>query len=198
VTRGQAATGTRARALRRARAAQAPAEARRQVRKLQVDAALAAYYQAAEQAARIRAAASARAARVTAQAEAAAAAPDAEAARAVAELRALGEVNAEIARMCGISVAAVRKLAAAGRKDTGLGEARAAISDEASVPCVPDPASDKSPDGPGAEQRAGLAESERPRVLVSPRGRAQAVPGTGHGAGLAGSECVGAETRSAR
>lgn len=112
---GRASTGSRARALRRARAAQAPAEARRQLRQLRVEAALTAYYEAAESAARIRTAARARAARITGQAEKAAAVPDAQAARAIVELRALGEVNAEIARMCGISVAAVRKLAAAGR-----------------------------------------------------------------------------------
>ncbi len=46
---------------------------------------------------------------------------DAGAARAVAELRELGEVNAEIARMCGISVAEVRKLAAAGSGRAGPG-----------------------------------------------------------------------------
>lgn len=110
-----ASTGTRARALRRARAAQAPAEARRQARQLRVEAALAAYYEAAEQAARIRGAASARASRIVAQAETAAGVHDAEAARAVGQLRELGEVNAEIARSCGISVAAVRKLVAAAR-----------------------------------------------------------------------------------
>jgi hypothetical protein len=105
--------------MRRARAAQAPAEARRQARQARVEAALAAYYQASETAARIRAAARTRAARITKQAEDAAAVPDADAARAVAELRALGEVNADIARMCGISVAAVRTLAAAGKRDAG-------------------------------------------------------------------------------
>jgi len=97
-----------------------------------VEQALTAYYQAAEQAARIRAAAKARAARVSAQAEVAAAVPDAEAARAVAELRALGEVNAEIARLCGISVAAVRKLAAAGKQETGLAEPAVSGDAEAS------------------------------------------------------------------
>jgi hypothetical protein len=164
VTRGRAATGTRAKALRRARAAQAPAEARRQVRKLRVDEALALYYQAAEQAARIRAAARTRAARITAQADEAAATPDAEAASAVAELRALGEVNAEIARMCGISVAAVRRLAAAGRKDGGLAGTRSAASDDASPHSVPEPAPDGTQCVPGTDHAAGLAGSERARA----------------------------------
>jgi len=102
-----------------------------------VEAALAAYYQAAESAAGIRAAARTQAARITKQAENAAAAPDADAARAVAELRTLGEVNAEIARMCGISVAAVRKLAAAGKKDAECAEPVSAATGESSGPGVP-------------------------------------------------------------
>jgi hypothetical protein len=159
VTRDRTATGTRARALRRARTAQAPAEARRQARKLRAETALAKYFEAADQAARIRAAARTRAARITAQAEEAAAAPDAEAANAVAELRALGEVNAEIARMCGISVTAVRKLAAAGRKDAGLAEVRSAVSDGVGVSPGPDLASEGPPGVPGAEKAVFLADA---------------------------------------
>lgn len=135
MTAARARAGTRARALRRARAAQAPAEARRQVRQLRVQAALTAYYQAADQAGRIRRAASARAARIMAEAETAAAVHDAEAARAVAELRGLGEVNAEIARMCGISVPVVRKLVAAGK--AGSAAAEPGYAGDGSVPGVP-------------------------------------------------------------
>lgn len=111
----RASTGTRARASRRARAARAPVEARRQARQLKVEAALAAYYAAAEQAARVRDAAGARASKIVTQAEATAREHDAEAAHAVLQMRDLGEVNAEIARLCGISVAALRKLVALAR-----------------------------------------------------------------------------------
>jgi hypothetical protein len=85
------------------------------VRQLRGEAALAAYFEAAEQAGQIRRAAGARAARIVAEGERSAAVHDLAAARAVGELRELGEVNAEIARMCGISVPAVRRLVAAAR-----------------------------------------------------------------------------------
>lgn len=127
---------------------------------------MAAYFQAADEGARIRAAGMTRAARATAQAEAAAAAPDAEAARAVAELRALGEVNAEIARMCGISVAAVRKLAASGRKDAGVAEARSAVSGDASMRHVPEAGLGEAQDVPGSKNGAGLAKE---RAWAEPR-----------------------------
>lgn len=124
-------TGARARALRRARAAQAPAEARRQARQRGVEAALAAYFEAADQAERIRRTAAARAQRIIAAAELAAGDHDAAAGRAVWRLRELGEVNAEIARMCGTTVAKVRAMAARARANGGGAEPAGSTAPEA-------------------------------------------------------------------
>jgi DNA-directed RNA polymerase specialized sigma24 family protein len=129
----RATTGSRARALRRARAAQAPAEARRQARQRGVEAALAAYFEAADQAERIRRTAAARAQRILAGAELAAGVHDAEAGRAVWRLRELGEANAEIARMCGTTVAKVRAMAARARVSAGNGAAAGSSAPEAAT-----------------------------------------------------------------
>jgi hypothetical protein len=59
-------------------------------------------------------------------------------ARAVAGQRALGEVNAQIARMCGISVAAVHMLAAAGRKEADCACRRRARQQRQARRCPPD------------------------------------------------------------
>lgn len=109
------ASAARARALRRARAAAAPAEAERQARQRRVEAALAAYFEAADRAYRIRQAAAVRAARVVADAEDAAAPHDAGACQAIGQLRVLGLVNAQISGLCEISVPAVRVMAARAR-----------------------------------------------------------------------------------
>jgi hypothetical protein len=115
---GRAVTGApaaRARVLRRARAAAAPAEAERQSRQRRVEAALAAYFEAADGARRIREAARAKAEKILDAAEDAAAGHDAAACEAIGRLRALGEVNARIAALCGITVPAVRSMAARAR-----------------------------------------------------------------------------------
>jgi hypothetical protein len=113
----------RARALRRARAAAAPAEAERQARQRRVEAALAAYFEAADGARRIREAARAKAEKILDAAEDAAAGHDASACEAIGRLRALGEVNARIAALCGISVPAVRAMAARARSAPGASPA---------------------------------------------------------------------------
>jgi len=113
ITRG--AGSARAQALRRARAAAAAAEAERAARHKRVEAALAEYFEAASAAGRIRDAAKARADKVRAAAEEAAAGHDAAACAAIARLRELGQVNAQISALCGISVTAVRAMAGRGR-----------------------------------------------------------------------------------
>lgn len=129
----RATTGARARAQRRAREAQAPAQARRQARQRGVEAALAAYFEAADQAGRVRRTATARAQRILAAAEQAAGVHDAAAGRAVWRLRELGEVNAEIARMCGTTVAKVRAMAARARASADGAEVRGSGAPEIAV-----------------------------------------------------------------
>jgi len=129
----RASAGVRARALRRARAAQAPAQARRQARQRGVEAALAAYFEAADQAERIRRAAAARAQKILTAGEQAAAVHDATAGRAVWRLRELGEVNAEIARMCGTTVAKVRIMAARARAGADAAKAAGTTAPEATA-----------------------------------------------------------------
>jgi hypothetical protein len=106
------AAAVRAQALRRARAAAASGEAERQLRQRRVETALASYFEAADRAGKVRSAARARAAAILAAAEESAAGHDAAACAAVARLRELGEVNARIAGLCGISVPAVRAMVA--------------------------------------------------------------------------------------
>jgi hypothetical protein len=106
----------RASAVRQARAAVESAQTERVLRHKRIEAALADYFEAASAASRIRLAAEARAEKVLAAGDQAAAVHDRAACKAIAELRGLGEVNARIADMCGITVAAVRLMAAAGRQ----------------------------------------------------------------------------------
>jgi hypothetical protein len=96
-----------------------------------VEAALAAYFEAADQAERIRCAAAARAQRIISAAELAAGDHDAEAGRAVWRLRELGEVNADIARMCGTTVAKVRAMAGRARSNAGGAESAGSTAPEA-------------------------------------------------------------------
>lgn len=128
------ASAARARALRRARAAAAPAEAERQARQRRVEAALAAYFEAAGQAQRIREAAAARAARIMAGAEDAAGHHDAGACQAIGQLRALGLVNAQIAGLCEISVPAVRAMAGRSRSLAREGPPGSTASGQRAMP----------------------------------------------------------------
>lgn len=101
-----------------------------------MEAALAAYFEAADQAERIRRASAARAQKILDAAEQAAGVHDAEAGRAVWRLRELGEVNADIARMCGTTVAKVRTMAARARAGANAAETTGSIAPEAAA--VPD------------------------------------------------------------
>jgi hypothetical protein len=121
---GGVAGSARARAVRRAQAAAAAGAAERVIRQQRIEAALADYFEAAAMAGRIRETARARAAKVMAAAEQAAAVHDIAACAAIAALRSLGQVNARIAGMCGISVATVRTMAASGRARAPGGLAR--------------------------------------------------------------------------
>ena len=106
----------RARAVRQARAAAESTETERVLRHKRIEAALADYFEAAAAARKLREAAAARAEKAVAAGDQAAAVHDQAACTAIAELRGLGEVNARIADMCGITVAAVRLMAASGRQ----------------------------------------------------------------------------------
>lgn len=115
---------SRAAAARRAQAAKAERDQERREREKRIEAALTDYYQAVAEADRIRAAARAKAERLAADAELAAAEPDAAVRDAVRRLRELLGGSAEVARLCGISIATVREfLATAGStENTGGGD----------------------------------------------------------------------------
>jgi predicted phage gp36 major capsid-like protein len=103
---------SRAEAIRRAHEAKAQRDAARKQHEADIEAALADYYQAAEEANRIRSAARRRADATLADAERAATVPDMATRDAVRRLRNLLGGAAEVAELCGISAAAVRELLA--------------------------------------------------------------------------------------
>jgi predicted phage gp36 major capsid-like protein len=106
---------SRAEAIRRAHEAKAQRDAARKQHEADIEAALADYYQAAEEANRIRSAARRRADATLADAERAATAPDRATRDAVRRLRNLLGGAAEVAELCGIGAAAVRELLAKSR-----------------------------------------------------------------------------------
>jgi hypothetical protein len=101
-------SSARAAALRRAQAAKAARDAARLRREKDIEAALADYFEATDQAERIRAEARRKADRLRADAEQAAEAPRQAASAAVHRLRALVGTATEVASLCGISVGEVR------------------------------------------------------------------------------------------
>jgi hypothetical protein len=102
-------SSARAAALRRAQEAKAQRDAERIRRETQIEAALADYYQATAEAERIRSAARRKADQITAEAEQAAAMPQAVAREAVRRLKDLVGGTAEVAGLCSITTAVVRK-----------------------------------------------------------------------------------------
>lgn len=98
----------RAEALRRAQEAKAQRDAERAEREALIEAALADYYQATAEAERIRDAARVKADAVVAAGERSAADSVAAARDAVRRLRELLGGNAEVAQLCGITIATVR------------------------------------------------------------------------------------------
>jgi hypothetical protein len=116
-------TSARSQALKRAQEAKAQRDAERALRERQIEIALADYYEATTQAERLRADARRKAEAITGDAEHAAAAPLAAAREAVRRLRELLGGNAEVAALCGLTLAAVRELLAA---EPGPGEQGAA------------------------------------------------------------------------
>jgi len=104
---------SRAEAVRRAHEAKAQRDATRKQHEVDVEAALADYYQATAEANRIRSAAQRKADVALADAERAATGPDKAARDAVQRLRDLLGGAAEVAELCGINAAAVRELLAA-------------------------------------------------------------------------------------
>jgi predicted transcriptional regulator len=108
---GQRTTAKRAAALRQARVAKAARDAERLAREQRIEQALTDFYEATGIAEQIRADAHHRANKVLTEADARAQQADADARGAVRTLRQLGQTNADIAELCGITVAAVRAMA---------------------------------------------------------------------------------------
>jgi hypothetical protein len=102
---------SRAAAVRAARDAKAARDKERQLREARIESALADFYEASGLAGQIRAQAQARADKILADAEEDAAAADRDARQAIRGLREIGQTNAEIADLCGVSVAVVRAMA---------------------------------------------------------------------------------------
>lgn len=105
-------SSARAAALRRAQQAKAVRDAERLRREQDIEAALTDYFEATEQAGRIRAEARRKADRLLADAELAAEAPEEAARVAVRRLRDLVGTAVEVAVLCGISVGAARAMLA--------------------------------------------------------------------------------------
>jgi len=105
-------SSARAAALRRAQQAKAARDAARLRREKDIEAALADYFEATEQAERIRAEARRKADRILADAQLAAQAPRQAASAAVQRLRELVGTATEVASLCGISAGEVRALLA--------------------------------------------------------------------------------------
>ena len=100
----------RAAAIRRAQQAKAQRDAERLSREKEIETALADYFEATGRAAAIRAEACRRADKTLADAEATAGPADAAGREAVCRLRALTGSNADVAELCGLTMAAVRAL----------------------------------------------------------------------------------------
>ncbi|MFG1926851.1 hypothetical protein [Cryptosporangium sp. NPDC048952] len=109
-------TRVRAQALRRAQEAGSARHAQRRVRELEVENALAVYFECAGDAERIRRQAEARAARILADAEQAAADSKGLSVVALHQLFWLGETRASIVKLTGLSVAEVRTALAGVRR----------------------------------------------------------------------------------
>jgi hypothetical protein len=105
-------SSARAAALRRAQQAKATRDAARLRREKDIEAALADYFEATEQAERLRAEARRKADRLLADADLAAETPRQTASAAVHRLRALVGTATEVASLCGISAAEVRAVLA--------------------------------------------------------------------------------------
>jgi hypothetical protein len=105
----------RAAAERQARTAKAARDAERHQRERQIEAALADYYEARARVEGIREAARAKADAALADGERAATEPTAAMHAAIRTLRDLCDTNAEVAELCGLTVAQVRELLAAAR-----------------------------------------------------------------------------------
>jgi hypothetical protein len=112
-------SSARSQALRRAQQAKAGRDAERALRERQIEIALADYYEATARAERIRDEARRKADGIATDAEHAAAEPLHTARDAVRRLRELLGGNAEVAALCGITVAAVRDMLAADSSEPG-------------------------------------------------------------------------------
>ena len=117
------ALSSRSAAAKRAQAAKAERDRERRERETKIEAALTDYFQATAEAERIRSAARRKAEHLTAGAERAVAGPAAAARDAVRRLKDLLGGTAEVARLCGLPVTAVREIltSAAPAPDGGPG-----------------------------------------------------------------------------
>jgi hypothetical protein len=147
----------RADAERQARAAKAARDAERQQRERQIEAALADYYEARARVEGIREAARARADAALADGKRAAAEPAAAVNAAIRTLRDLCDTNAEVAELCGLTLAEVRERLAAARA-AGHGE------EDATVPGQ----SPRSGLGTGSTTAGGMAAPAAGRQEVDP------------------------------
>ncbi|WP_067484234.1 hypothetical protein [Actinomadura hibisca] len=137
----QSTTRSRAAALRAAREAKAARDQERRLREEKIEAALADFFEGSTGAARVRDDARIKAERIIADAEEKARLHEVQAARGVRALRGLEQTNAEIAELCGLSVAAVRALAndreiepAPGQTTAGTGQGDASTGEHAERP----------------------------------------------------------------
>jgi len=114
---GRRGSSSRAAALRAAQQAKAERDAERALREQQVEAALTDFYEATARVVRIRDEAHRKAEGLIAAAEQACGDPAGQAREAVRRLRELIGSTTEVARLCGLSVAAVREMLAAAAPD---------------------------------------------------------------------------------
>jgi len=114
---GRRGSSSRAAALRAAQQAKAERDAERALREQQVEAALTDFYEATARVVRIRDEARRKADGLVAAAEQACGDPVAQAREAVCRLRELTGSTTEVARLCGLGVAAVREMLAAAEPD---------------------------------------------------------------------------------
>ncbi len=162
-------SSARAAALRRAQQAKAARDAARLRREKDIEAALADYFEAIEQAERLRAEARRKADRLLTDAELAAEIPRQAATAAVHRLRALVGTATEVASLCGISAGEVRAVLA-------RPVPRSQSDAEADQPAQADPESD----GLLAHQTAGPgAASAIPTADIAGRGPGQAAGAAG-------------------
>jgi hypothetical protein len=161
-------SSARAAALRRAQQAKAARDAERLRREQEIEAALTDYFEATEQASRIRAEARRKADQLLADAERAAHAPGQAAAAAVRRLRDLVGAAAEVAALCGITASAVRAMLAEPSPGPSPDAAAIPPAGPVAVPAPPVAYGTAEPDAEQAIQERDLpSDGHQPRAAAS-------------------------------